>query len=103
MSDQLVRGKTFRTFNVIDDYNWESLGVEVDLSLRTQRMIRALEHIVEWLGKPVAIRCDNGPKYISQTLVNWANKNGITPIYIQPGKPTQNAYIDRSNRTTRHE
>lgn len=103
MSDQLVSGKTFRTFNVIDDYNREGLGIEVDVSLPAARVIRALDQIIEWRGKPSAIRCDNGPEYISQALVNWANERQITMIYIQPGKPTQNAYIERFNRTARHE
>ena len=103
MSDQLVSGKTFRTFNVIDDYNREGLGIEVDLSLPAARVIRTLDRIIEWRGKPSAIRCDNGPEYISQALVAWANAQQITMIYIQPGKPTQNAYIERFNRTVRHE
>jgi len=103
MSDQLTSGKTFRTFNVIDDYNREALGIEVDLSLPAARVTRALEQIIEWRGKPSAIRCDNGPEYISQALVDWANERRITIIYIQPGKPTQNAYVERFNRTARHE
>ena len=96
-------GKTFRTFNVIDDYNREGLSIEVDLSLPALRVIRALDQVIEWRGKPAAIRCDNGPEYISQSLIDWANRNRITLIYIQPGKPTQNAYIERFNRTARHE
>ena len=64
---------------------------------------RALEQIIEWRGKPKAIRCDNGPEYISQTRVDWSNKHQITLLYIQSGKPTQNAYIERFNRTARHE
>jgi|TARA_R110000796_G_C14486754_1_gene427311 putative transposase len=103
MGDQLVSGKSLRTFNVLDDYNREGLGIEVDLSLPAQRVIRALDQIIEWRGKPAALRCDNGPEYISQALVEWANRQRITLIYIQPGKPTQNAYIERFNRTARHE
>lgn len=103
MSDQLESGKSFRTFNVMDDYNREGLGIEVGISLPAVRVIRALEQIIEWRGKPSALRCDNGPEYISQVLVDWANKHRITLIYIQPGKPTQNAYIERFNRTVRHE
>ena len=103
MSDQLVSGKTFRTFNVIDDYNREGLGIEVDLSLPSVRVIRALEQMIQWRGKPAALRCDNGPEYLSQMLVDWASRYHITLLYIQPGKPTQNAYIERFNRTARHE
>mgnify|MGYP000733930525 CR=1 FL=1 len=65
--------------------------------------MRALDQIIEWRGKPAALRGDNGPEHISQSLVDWANKNRITLMYIQPGKPTQNAYIERFNRTARHE
>jgi len=103
MSDQLVDGRHLRTFNVIDDYNREGLGIEVDLSLPSSRVTRALDQIIEFRGKPAALRCHNGPEYISQTLVSWANKHRITLLYIQPGKPTQNAYIERFNRTARHE
>jgi putative transposase len=103
MSDRLADGRSIRTFNVIDDYNREALGIEVDFSLPAARVIRALEQVIEWRGKPAALRCDNGPEYISAAVVEWANENRITLIYIQPGKPTQNAYIERFNRTARHE
>jgi len=103
MSDALSDGRLLRTFNVIDDYNREGLAIEVDLSLTSQRVIRALEQVIEWRGKPDAIRLDNGPEYIAQVLVDWANDQCITLMYIQPGKPTQNAYIKRFNRTVRHE
>jgi putative transposase len=66
MSDNLQDGRSIRTFNVIDDFNREGLGIEVDLSLPSARVIRALEQIIEWRGKPLAIRCDNGSEYISQ-------------------------------------
>lgn len=79
------------------------MGIEVDFSLPAARVIRSLEQAIEWRGKPAALRCDNGPEYVSETLVEWANKQQITLLYIQPGKPTQNAYIERFNRTARHE
>jgi len=103
MSDTLNDGRAIRTFNVIDDFNREGLGIDVDLSLPSARVIRSLEQIIEWRGKPLAIRCDNGPEYISKTLKDWTIKQQITLLYIQPGKPTQNAYIERFNRTARHE
>lgn len=99
MSDSLENGTKLRTFNVLDDYNREALTIDVDRSLPSKRVIRALEQVIEWQGKPAALRCDNGPEYISGELVNWANQNKITLLYIQPGKPTQNAYIERFNRT----
>lgn len=103
MSDSLETGKAIRTFNVIDDFNREGLAVDVDYSMPSLRVIRPLEQIIEWRGKPQALRCDNGSEYISHTLVEWANKHQITLMYTQPGKPTQNAYIERYNRTVRHE
>lgn len=103
MSDSLQDGRSIRTFNVIDDYNREGLCIDVDFSMPSQRVVRSLEQVIEWRGKPSAIRCDNGPENISQVLIDWANKQQITMIYIQPGKPTQNAYIERFNRTVRHE
>lgn len=103
MSDSLNDGRTIRTFNVIDDYSREGLAIDVDLSLPSARVIRSLEQVIEWRGKPSAIRCDNGPEYIAQCLIDWANEHQITLLYIQPGKPTQNAYVERFNRTVRHE
>ena len=103
MSDSLSDGRLLRTFNVLDDYNREGLAIEVDRSLPSLRIQRSLEQIIEWRGKPAAIRLDNGPENIAQSLVDWANDKQITLIYIQPGKPTQNAYAERYNRTVRHE
>ena len=103
MHDQLEDGRSYRLFNVIDDYNREGLGIEVDLSLPSERVIRALNQIIEWRGKPLQIRCDNGPEYISATLAAWAEKQGVKLVFIQPGNPQQNAYIERYNRTVRYD
>jgi putative transposase len=101
--DQLTDGRTFRLFNVIDEFNREALGIEVDFSLPSERVIRSLDQIIEWRGKPKFLRCDNGPEYISATLIEWANRKGIRMEYIQPGKPQQNDYVERFNRTVRYE
>ena len=85
MLDALADGSSFRTFNVLGDYNREGLGIEVDKSLPALRVIRALDRIIEWRGKPSAIRCDNGPEYLSESLVSWARKHNILIQYIQPG------------------
>jgi len=103
MADQLACGRSFRTLNVLDDFNREGLGIEVDFSLPAIRVVRSLNRIIEWRGKPQIIRVDNGPEYISGILMIWAENLGIHIEHIQPGKPQQNAYIERYNRTVRHE
>ena len=103
MHDNLDDGRQYRLFNVLDYFNREGLGIEVDLSLPAPRVIRALEQIIEWRGRPHAIRCDNGPEYISSALQEWATKRSIRLDYIQPGKPQQNAYVERFNRTVRYD
>lgn len=103
MQDQLADGRSIRALNVIDDFNREALGIEVDFSLPAQRVVRALTQIIEQRGRPLAIRCDNGPEYVGTIMTNWASKRGIKLDYIQPGKPQQNAYIERFNRTARYE
>jgi putative transposase len=103
MHDQLSDGRSYRLFNVIDDFNREGLAIEVDFSLPAERVIRALNQIIEWRGQPAAIRCDNGPEYISELLKQWAIEHGIRLDFIQPGKPQQNAYIERYNRTVRYD
>ena len=103
MAYQLADGQSIRTLNVLDDFNREGLCIEVDFSLPAERVVRSLNQIIEWPGKPKAIRVDNGPEYISGTLMTWAEKQGARLEYIQPGKRQQNAYIERYNRTVRGE
>lgn len=103
MHDQLSDGRSIRLFNVLDDFNREGLGIEVDQSLPAARVIRSLDNIIEWRGKPTSIRCDNGPEYISGALLAWAATHDIRIEHIQPGKPQQNAYVERYNRTVRYD
>src|SRR5690242_18815443 len=103
MSDALSTGRSFRTLNVIDDFNREALWIEVDTSLPAERVIRVLEQLLDWQGKPARIRMDNGPELISLRLESWAQEKQIELLHIQPGKPAQNAYIERFNRTFREE
>ena len=101
MHDQLADGRSIRLFNVIDDFNREGLIIDVDFSLPSERIVRSLNQLIEWRGKPRVIRCDNGPEYISETTKTWAAKHGIEIAFIQPGQPQQNAYVERYNRTVR--
>ena len=103
MHDQLADNRSYRLFNVIDDFNREGLAIEVDFSLPASRVVRALDQIIEWRGQPKRIRCDNGPEYISSLLATWAINKGIELMFIQPGNPQQNAYVERYNRTVRYD
>ncbi|MDP2050067.1 MAG: IS3 family transposase [Cypionkella sp.] len=103
MADRLGDGRAFRLLNVLDDFNREGLGIEVDFSLPAQRVTRSLDRIIEWRGKPGTIRVDNVSEYISETLRKWAEKHGVTIQHIQLGQPQQNANVERNNRTVRHE
>jgi len=103
MSDVLSTGRTFRTLNVIDDFNREALWIEVDTSLPAERVVKVLEQLLDWRGKPTSLRMDNGPELISWRLESWAQEKHVELLHIQPGKPAQNAYIERFNRTYREE
>lgn len=103
MSDSLVDGRKFRLLNVIDDYNRESLAMEADTSLPSLRVIRVLEKLVKQRSVPSIIRVDNGPEFISHLLEEWCAKKQIMLHFIQPGRPMQNAYIERKNGSIRRE
>nr|WP_299244172.1 IS3 family transposase [uncultured Halomonas sp.] len=99
MSDSLFCGRRFRTFNVVDDVNREVLAIEIDLNLPAPRVIRVLERIIAWRGYSARLRMDNGPEFISIALADWAEQHAIALDFIKPGKPTQNSYVERFNRT----
>ncbi len=103
MSDALYHGTRFRTLNIIDDYNREVLAIEVDTSLRAERVIRVLDRLKTERELPHMIRVDNGPEFVAQQLHDWGKANRVLIYHIQPGRPTQNAFIERFNRTYRNE
>lgn len=103
MSDMLTSGQRFRTVNVIDDHNREALAIKADRSLPSIQIISTLDEIAFTRGYPQKIRMDNGPENISKAMKQWAAERNIELQYIQPGKPAQNGYIERFNRTYREE
>jgi putative transposase len=103
MRDSMYDGRTFRTLNVIDEGNREVLRIECGTCIPSGRLVRVMDQLIELYGKPEAIRMDNGPELTSQSFEEWAEKHKIRLIFIQPGKPNQNAFIERFNRSFRTE
>ena len=101
MHDALNGGRRFRTMNVIDDHRRECLGIKVAFSVPSRVATRHLDQIAESRGYPACIRLDNGPAHIAKHFISWAKSHNIKLLFIQPGKPAQNAYIERFNRTYR--
>jgi putative transposase len=102
MHDSLESGRKFRVLNIIDDYNREALDIQVAYSFPAEQVVRVLEQVIELRGKPEGIRTDNGPEF--RTVYElFCENNGIQTIKIQPGKPSQNGYIERFNRTFRED
>lgn len=103
MSDSLENGRRIRVLNVIDDFNREALWVDPQYSYPSELVIRALEILEMERGLPEQIRVDNGPEFISNKLAEYCKSKNIKLEFIQPGKPTQNAYIERFNRLFRED
>lgn len=103
MSDTLYSGHRYRILNVLDEGTREALDITIGTSLSSARVVRVLDNLVAEYGKPRRIRVDNGAEMTSFNFVNWCARNDIEIIYIQPGKPNQNAYIERFNRSFRNE
>ena len=103
MSDSLANGRRFRVLNVIDDYNRESLLNEAYYAIPAVKLVSCLKNLIRDRGKPLKIRTDNGPEFISKMFVDFCQANKIELHFIEPGKPAQNAYIERLNRTFRED
>lgn len=103
MHDALQSGRKVKVLNIIDDYNREALSIDVGSSITGNRVVEILKTVADWRGKPTEIRCDNGPEFISSAMVHYCESENIRIKYTQPGKPVQNAFIERFNRTFRED
>jgi len=103
MTDALYDGRVFRALTVIDEGNCEALGIEIGTSIPSARVIRVLDDLTRLYGRPTRLRVDNGPELLAAAFVEWCTAQRIGLGYIQPGKPDQNAFIERFNRTYREE
>lgn len=103
MTDTLYDARRIRLLTVIDEGNREALEIAIGPSLPSRRVVRVLNELVALHGRPAAVRVDNGPEFTAQPFVEWCAEHGVATHYIQPGKPDQNAYIERFNRSYRTE
>ncbi len=103
VSDALANGRAIRALTVLDDFSRESPAIEVDSSLSAPRVTRVLDGVIDERGAPESIRMDNGPEFTSRCFVAWAEGHKIRLIYIQPGKPAQNSFIESFNGRFRDE
>jgi putative transposase len=101
VEDRLENGRKIRTLNIIDDFNREALAMEVSFSFPAERVVEVIEQCIEWRGKPKQIRSDNGTEFIAMKTKQFFSNTEIEHIPIQKGKPTQNGYIERFNRSYR--
>ena len=103
VSDALASGRRFRGLTIVDDYSREAPAIEVDTSLGGKRVGRVLDRLKDERGLPQQIRSDNGPEFISRVVEQWAYENGVEWHFIEPGRPTENAYIESFNGKFRDE
>ena len=103
MRDTLADGRKFRVLNIVDDFSRENPAIEVDTSLPGKRVVRVLEWLRELRGLPEEIVTDHGPEFTGRALDEWAYQHGVKLHLIEPGKPTQNAYIESFNGKLRDE
>jgi putative transposase len=101
--DALSSGRRLKCLNIVDDCTKESVDIVLDHSISGQYVTRVLDQAARFRGLPVAIRTDQGPEFTSKALDQWAYRNGVELKLIQPGKPTQNAYIESFNGKFRDE
>ena len=103
VSDQLANGRRFRTLNVVDDYSREMVGQLVSVSISGRQVARFLSQLIETRTKPCSIVCDNGTEFTSKAMFFWSKETNVKLSFIQPGKPTQNAFVESLNGKFRNE
>lgn len=103
VSDYTERGGTLRTFNLIDEYTRHCHCIHADRAIRASDVITVLGEAIECHGPPEYIRSDNGPEFIANVIRDWLKQKGIKTIYIDPGCPWQNGYVESFNSRFRAE
>ncbi len=103
VSDQLANGRRFRTLNVVDDYSREMVGQLVCVSISGRQVARSLSQLIGMRARPSSIVCDNGTEFTSKAMFFWSKESHVKLSFIQPGKPTQNAFVESLNGKFRNE
>ena len=103
MIDRTANGRAFRILNIIDEYTRECLVTVVARKIRSQDVIDALFNLFIYRGIPEHIRSDNGPEFTAKAIRKWLNRLGVKTLYIEPGSPWENGYIESFNGKLRDE
>ena len=103
MSDALYNGRRIRLLTIVDNFNRESLAIEVGEHIGSDRVVEVLTLLSKNRDLPKRIQVDNGPEFISKRLDQWAYFNGVELDFIRPGKPTDNGIIEAFNGRLRQE
>ena len=103
MVDRTTDGRAFKILNIIDEFSRECLSIKVDRKIRSQDVIDLLFHLLIFRGIPEHLRCDNGPEFTAKAIRSWLNRLGVKTLYIEPGSPWENGYIESFNGKLRDE
>jgi transposase InsO family protein len=103
MHDRTHDGKAFRILNVIDEYTRECLGIRVKRKLNHQDVLDLLLDLFCERGVPVHLRSDNGPEFTAKRVREWLNRLAVKPLFIEPGSPWENGYVESFNGKLRDE
>ncbi len=103
VSDSFYNGRRFRTLTAVDVFSKISPFLLVDVSISGKRVIREIDRVALVTGYPKRLRLDNGLKFTSQAVLEWAYRHGIKLEFSRPGKPTDNAFIESFNGKFRDE
>lgn len=103
MSERTSNGRPLRFLNIIDEYTRESLRIHVDRKISSFNVIEELADLFITRGIPDHIRSDNGPEFVSKTIRGWLGRLGVKTLFIEPGSPWENGYIESFNGRLRDE
>ena len=103
MTDRTSNGRAFKIGNIIDEYTRKCLAILIGLKIRNQDVIDLLFNLFIFRGIPERIRSDNGPEFTAKAIRKWLTRLGVKTLFIEPGSPWENGYIESFNGKLRDE